>query len=82
MSDATPAYRGYRLQTLYILTHILESDGKDLIFQPEGAEDFAIWNTSHRLLEIVQVKAYSADLTPSVFSPRKADSFFIERITY
>jgi hypothetical protein len=77
MSDATPAYRGYRLQTLYILARILESDGStELIFQPEGAEDFAIWEKSNRLLETVQVKAYSSDLTLSVFSPEKVDSFF------
>lgn len=77
MSDATPAYRGYRLQTLYILARILGSDANtELIFQPEGAEDLAIRETSDRLLETVQVKAYSSDLTLSVFSPEKVDSFF------
>jgi hypothetical protein len=76
MSDATPAYRGYRLQTLYTLGRILEpNESRNLIFQPEGAEDFAIWDTSDHLLETVQVKAYSANLTLSLFSPEKADSF-------
>ena len=38
-SDATPAYRGYRLQALYALWRILESDGSEhLVFQPEGPE--------------------------------------------
>ncbi|MEA5467534.1 hypothetical protein [Spirulina sp. 06S082] len=77
MSDATPAYRGYRLQTLYTLARILEPcDTKDLIFQPEGAEDLAIFDTSDRLLEVIQVKSYTANLTLSLLDPDKKDSFF------
>lgn len=76
MSDATPAYRGYRLQTLYTLARILEPhENTDLVFQPEGAEDLAVWKTSGILLEFVQVKAYSGNLTLSSFSPSKRDSF-------
>jgi hypothetical protein len=76
MSDATPAYRGYRLQTLYTLARILEPcERTDLVFQPEGAEDFAIWDTNDRLLEAVQTKAYSVNLTLSLLSPEKVDSF-------
>ena len=76
MSDATPAYRGYRLQTLYTLARILEPHERtDLVFQPEGAEDFAVWDTNDHLLEAVQAKAYSANLTLSVLSPEKTDSF-------
>ena len=76
MSDATPAYRGYRLQTLYTLARILEPHERtDLVFQPEGAEDFAIWDVNDRLLEAVQAKAYSANLTLSLLSPEKVDSF-------
>ena len=76
MSDATPAYRGYRLQNLYTLARILEShEDTSLVFQPEGAEDFAVWNKNNRLLETVQVKAYSGKLTLSSLSPDKVDSF-------
>lgn len=76
MSDATPAYRGYRLQTLYTLARILEPhESADLVFQPEGAEDLAVWETSGTLREFVQVKAYSGNLTLSSFSPSKRDSF-------
>ena len=33
-NDATPAYRGYRLQALYALFRILEQEGsKNLVFQ-------------------------------------------------
>lgn len=75
MSDATPAYRGYRLQTLYTLSRILEVDKTNLVFHPEGAEDFSVWENDTRLIEVVQVKAYSASLTLSLLSPNKADSF-------
>lgn len=76
-SDATPAYRGYRLQALYTLARILDSsDPENLTFQPEGAEDLALLDASNRLVEVVQVKAYSANLTLSSLSPSKADSFF------
>jgi hypothetical protein len=76
MADGTPAYRGYRLQTLYTLARILEPHERtDLVFQPEGAEDFAVWDTNDHLLEAVQAKAYSANLTLSVLSPEKTDSF-------
>ncbi len=81
MSDATPAYRGYRLQTLYILGRILESDDRsDLVFHPEGAEDFSIWERGVRLIEAVQVKAYSANLTLSSLSPNK-ESSFLDRVS-
>jgi hypothetical protein len=76
MSDATPAYRGYRLQTLYIIWRILEPNSRqDLIFQPEGVEDFSIWDANDNLLETVQVKAYGENLTLSLLSPEKVDSF-------
>lgn len=76
-SDATPAYRGYRLQALYTLARILDSsDPANLTFQPEGAEDLALLDASNRLVEVVQVKAYSTNLVLSSLSPSKADSFF------
>jgi hypothetical protein len=76
MSDATPAYRGYRLQTLYTLARILEPcETTDLVFQPEGAEDLAIFDTSDRPLEVIQVKSYTTNLTLSSLEPEKKDSF-------
>ncbi len=74
-SDATPTYRGYRLQTLYTLSRILEKN-RELHFQPEGKEDLAIFDRNHQLLEIIQVKAHSDSLALSDFSPEKEDSFF------
>src|SRR3989442_614604 len=84
-SDATPAYRGYRLQALYTLWRILESeDSAHLIFQPEGYEDLAIFDSKETLLEVVQVKAHEGDLGLSSLLPPKPkpgslprrDSFF------
>jgi hypothetical protein len=76
-SDATPAYRGYRLQALYTLSRILEPHTPpNLVFQPEGAEDLAVFDETNRLIEAVQVKAYGTNLTLSSLSPQKIDSFF------
>ena len=71
-NDATPAYRGYRLQTLYSLFRILDQEGNNyLVFQPEVLEDLSIQDEKGNLLEVVQVK--SGDLTLSSFKK----SFFI-----
>ena len=71
-NDATPAYRGYRLQALYILFRILNEDGNGhLVFQPEVWEDLSIQDEKGNLLEVIQVK--SGDLTLSSFK----ESFFI-----
>ncbi|HAZ42981.1 MAG TPA: hypothetical protein DDW76_02060 [Cyanobacteria bacterium UBA11369] len=76
-SDATPAYRGYRLQTLYTLSRLLESnDSANFTFQPEGEEDLAIFDAGNNLVEVVQVKAHSGNLALSSFDPDKSDSFF------
>ncbi len=76
-SDATPAYRGYRLQALYTLSRILEPhESSNLIFQPEGEEDLAIFDATDCLIEVIQVKAYSTNLILSSLSPNKVDSFF------
>lgn len=76
-SDATPTYRGYRKQALYVLSRILET-GADpsLIYEPEGIEDLSIRGQNGRLLEVVQVKDKSDDLTLSHFKPDQPDSFF------
>lgn len=76
-SDATPAYRGYRLQGLYTLSRLLESnDRANFTFQPEGKEDLAIFEANKNLVEVVQVKAHSKDMALSSFKPEKSDSFF------
>jgi hypothetical protein len=76
-SDATPAYRGYRLQALYALSRILSPSTDEVpIFQPEGQEDLAVLHPDGILSEVNQVKAYSSDLVVSNFSPDKPDSFF------
>lgn len=72
-SDATPAYRGYRLQALYVMNRILTSDDY-LIFTPEGIEDLSV-TEGGKTIEIVQVKSYDG-LVLSDLGPSKANSFF------
>jgi hypothetical protein len=76
VDDATHAYRGYRLQALYILWRILNNDDANLIFKPEGKEDLALYSPEGELIEIVQIKAYSDNLTLSKLKPDKENSFF------
>jgi len=78
-SGAKAALEGYRKQALYTLACILHPDGHDLVFQPEGTEDLAVYRGQH-LLRTMQVKAYSDKLTLSSFEPGKAKSFF-HRVT-
>jgi hypothetical protein len=76
-TDATHAYRGYRLQALYTLHQILHTqENNKLIFQPEGNEDLSVYDENLNLLEEIQIKAYSAPLTLSNFEPSKPLSFF------
>lgn len=74
-SDATPAYRGYRRQALYVLYRILAASDGDLVFQPEGEEDLSVYEGKN-LIEIVQVKSYGNNLILSDFKPDKKGSFF------
>jgi len=78
-SGAKAALEGYRKQALYTLACILHSDAQNLIFQPEGTEDLAVYRGEH-LLRTIQVKAYSDNLTLSSFTPGKPGSFF-HRVT-
>jgi len=74
-SGAKAALEGYRKQALYTLACILHPDGHDLVFHPEGTEDLAVY-LGQRRLRVVQVKAYTDNLTVSSFSPEKSQSFF------
>ncbi|MFD2171059.1 hypothetical protein [Tumebacillus lipolyticus] len=80
-TDATPAYRGYRLQALYTLYRILNCPKESkLVYHPEGNEDLFVYDESLSNQEVVQIKAYSAPLRLSDFAPSKRLSFF-NRIT-
>ena len=75
-SGGLAALRGYRLQTLYILSRLMNVDSREHIFRPEGKEDLDIYSSSGQLLESVQVKAYTSSLILSDFSPQTDSSFF------
>ncbi|WP_339747602.1 hypothetical protein [uncultured Rubinisphaera sp.] len=71
--DPSATYRGYRRQALYCLYRLFDEGlTEQTVVQPEGNEDLAIWNESDELLEAVQVKDHSTNLTVSSFKP----SFF------
>ncbi|SDL23513.1 hypothetical protein [Natronincola ferrireducens] len=73
---ATAAFKGYRLQTLYIVYRILHQQDNELKFQPEGQEDLAIYGSDNSLIEVIQIKNHTESLSLSKFSPQKEDSFF------
>ena len=80
--SASASYRGYRHQALYSLYGFYPCR---LIpncwhFQPETFEDLSIFDSTGLLVEAVQVKSYSGNLTLSSFSPDKEDGFFRQSI--
>lgn len=75
-SGGSAALRGYRLQTLYILSRLMNVESREYLFRPEGQEDLDVYSSSGQLLESVQVKAYTSSLTLSDFSPQTDSSFF------
>jgi hypothetical protein len=77
-SGAESAYRGYRWQFIYTIYKILSTDSsKQLIFQPEGHEDLAIFEQHGKLLEAIQIKT-SEGLKLSGLSKKEKtkESFF------
>ena len=68
--NPTATYRGYRRQALYCLYRLFD-DGlpNNSVVVPEGSEDLEIRNGTDELLEVVQVKDYTDDLTVSALKP-------------
>jgi hypothetical protein len=70
VDDPTSTYRGYRRQALYALFRLFDNTlPTNAVIQPEGNEDLAIYDHSGALIEIVQVKDHTANLTASSFKP-------------
>ncbi|XOF32718.1 MAG: hypothetical protein ACL93V_11875 [Candidatus Electrothrix sp. YB6] len=61
-----PALRGFRKQFLHTLNRILSSETGH--FYPESLEDFSVYDSTGKPLEIVQVKDYKAPLTFSALN--------------
>lgn len=76
---AKAALKGYRLQAFYILDLLLHIENHQLIFQPEGHEDLAIYQNDN-LIQCIQVKNRTENLTISDFSPDKKIAFFTEQL--
>jgi hypothetical protein len=71
--SAKPTFRGFRGQTLYILSRII-NDTEDFVYRPEGNEDLDIC-FENKLKELIQVKFYTNDLQLSDLKPGKKSSF-------
>jgi hypothetical protein len=68
--DPTATYRGYRRQALYCLFRLFDEGlPENYILQPEGDEDLAVRDDQGKLVEVVQVKDFSANLTASILGP-------------
>lgn len=74
-TGAESVFKGFRAQTLYIVNRILNQTKEEYQFQPEGEEDLAVYDKDGVLIEVVQIKNYSSNLTLSSLSPEKEDSF-------
>ena len=55
---------------------LTDENGSQRVYQPEGDEDLAVFDTSNHLLQVVQVKDYSSPLTLSDLTPDSAEGFF------
>ena len=74
------AWRGFSTQTLYIAKRLLAAE-KNVQLYPERIEDLMIMK-NNEVLELVQVKNLSSDLSLSDLSPKKKDSFFRRCLNY
>lgn len=68
------AWRGFSTQTLYIAKRLLTAEDDEQLY-PEQVEDLMIMRKG-KIIELVQVKNLSDDLSLSDLSPKKNDSFF------
>jgi len=71
---APAAYRGYRLQALYIFWRILSPSNNDFFFRPEGKEDLDILDINENLIEAVQVKSFSSLVLSHLISKEPSEN--------
>lgn len=74
------AWRGFSTQTLYIARRLLEIENSVQLY-PEHIEDLMIMK-NEKVIELVQVKNLSEELSLSDLSPKKKDSFFRRCLAY
>lgn len=74
------AWRGFSTQTMYIANRLLIAEEGLKLF-PERIEDLMIMKEG-QIIELVQVKNLSSDLSLSDLSPKKEDSFFRRCLKY
>lgn len=78
--DASATFRGFRHQALYVLSRILTDAKADKrTYRPEGSEDLAVYDEHFRLIEAVQVKDHTSDLSLSKLKPVFWERFHTRR---
>ncbi len=68
---AKSAWKGFSTQTIYIASRIIESEN-NYYYYPEDIEDLVIKDTENKIIESVQVKNISSDLTISSLATTKS----------
>ena len=75
--DASATYRGFRNQALYALFRITtDPDATERVYRPEGSGDLAIYDRAMNLIEAVQVKDHTSDISLSHLKPKSPKGFF------
>lgn len=69
------AWKGFSSQTTYIANRLIYEKDNSLSYYPESIEDLKIVDQNGFVLELVQVKNLSSDLSLSDLKPQKEGSF-------
>lgn len=70
------AWKGFSSQTIYIANRLISEKDKTKNYYPESIEDLKITDTNGSMVELIQVKNLSNDLSLSDLKPQKEGSFF------
>lgn len=70
------AWKGFSSQTIYIANRLIFEKDKTKNYYPESIEDLKITDTNGSMVELIQVKNLSNDLSLSDLKPQKEGSFF------
>jgi len=70
------AWKGFSSQTIYIASRLITEKDRTKKYFPESVEDLKIADSNNSVVELVQVKNLTSDLSLSDLSPQKEGSFF------
>lgn len=70
------AWKGFSSQTIYIANRLISEKDKTKNYYPESIDDLKITDANGSVVELIQVKNLSNDLSLSDLKPKKEGSFF------